>query len=141
VKWLKEKPSTRTCTTCKEVLPLADFPKSKKEKWGHDYRCPRCTNRRRTALNLKTLYGLTFEQYFKKLESQSYRCVICYKHQTEVQRPFHVDHDHITGENRALLCSQCNVAFGMLRERPYVLQNMLKYCAEYNPSKNTRQAA
>lgn len=141
MKWHKEKPKTRKCTTCKEVHPLETFPPSNREKWGHDYRCSRCSNRRKTVFNLKKYYGLTLDEYFQQLESQSYRCYICEKHQTEVQRPFHIDHCHTTGKLRALLCSQCNVAFGMLRESPRVMQRMIEYHAEYNPATNTRLVA
>jgi hypothetical protein len=39
----------------------------------------------------------------------------------------HVDHDHTTGEVRALLCSGCNSAMGMLKDDLYRMQALLAY--------------
>lgn len=140
MKWLKERPTTRKCTTCRETHPLESFAKSNREKWGREYRCNRCTNRNRTALNIKTLYGLTLAQYFEQLESQSYRCAICKRHQVEFERPLAVDHSHTTKQNRGLLCSPCNVTIGMVNENPEVLRDIMTYLSEYNLPKNTRLA-
>ena len=39
----------------------------------------------------------------------------------------HVDHDHVTGAVRALLCNECNRALGYLRDDP----NLMRAAAEY----------
>ena len=39
----------------------------------------------------------------------------------------HVDHDHVTGKVRGLLCRACNVGIGQLRDSPVLLQNAVGY--------------
>lgn len=38
-----------------------------------------------------------------------------------------VDHNHLTGKVRGLLCFQCNQAYGLVRERPSVLEGLYLY--------------
>ena len=62
--------------------------------------------------NLKYNYGLSTEDYNLLFMNQNGRCAICDKHQSELQRNLHVDHNHITGEIRGLLCPTCNTGLG-----------------------------
>ena len=62
-------------------------------------------NRRRHLL--KT-YGITLEQYNELLSKQGHRCALCDKHEDDCKTKLAVDHDHITGEIRGLLCNYCN---------------------------------
>ena len=51
-----------------------------------------------------------FVDYDRLYQIQGGRCAFpgCGKHQTETKESMHVDHDHITGKVRSLLCSVCN---------------------------------
>lgn len=42
----------------------------------------------------------------------------------------HADHDHLTGEPRALLCASCNLAFGQLGEDVSRIQGLLEYAVQ-----------
>ena len=42
-----------------------------------------------------------------------------------------VDHDHETGKIRGLLCSNCNVAIGLLEEDISRMQSMIAYLERY----------
>lgn len=42
-----------------------------------------------------------------------------------------LDHDHTTGAPRALLCTRCNVALGMLKESKVITARMLSYIQHY----------
>lgn len=66
---------------------------------------------------LKYAYNITLEQYNEMLKSQDYRCAICGTDQPggHKNKSFHVDHNHITGKVRGLLCNTCNIALGMLK--------------------------
>ena len=41
-------------------------------------------------------------------EGQEGRCWICSAHASELKHPLQVDHSHITGIVRGLLCNRCN---------------------------------
>lgn len=67
----------------------------------------------RRGNKLKHDYGITLEQYDQMLKSQGSRCKICYTDTPGgAHKYFHVDHDHITGEIRGLLCCGCNHKLG-----------------------------
>jgi len=44
--------------------------------------------------------------------------------------PPHVDHDHITGKVRGLLCSPCNTGLGMFQENAQLFLKAIQYLAE-----------
>jgi hypothetical protein len=73
---------------------------------------------------LKCAYGMTVEQFDALLLSQQGRCAIC----SEVpESSLHVDHCHVTGKIRGLLCTQCNVGIGMMKESPLRLRSAIRY--------------
>jgi hypothetical protein len=61
--------------------------------------------------HLKRKYGLTVEQFNEMLASQGFGCAICGK-----PDPDNVDHDHVTGRVRGILCWNCNIAIGQLQD-------------------------
>lgn len=63
---------------------------------------------------LKT-YGLTLEQYEALYEAQGGVCYICQRATGKVRR-LAVDHDHLTGWVRGLLCKPCNSLLAHLRD-------------------------
>lgn len=79
---------------------------------------------------LRTLYGLTTEQFEAMREAQNDRCAICDK---KFKRPY-VDHDHTTGEVRGLLCNGCNMGLGQM-ERPGFLAACTQYLERHKRSK------
>jgi Recombination endonuclease VII len=70
-------------------------------------------------------YGLTLKSYQAMKVAQNGKCRICLK----TTRYFHIDHDHITGRVRGLLCARCNIALGLFRDNPRILRNAIKYLA------------
>lgn len=67
-------------------------------------------------------YGLSPEDYDLMVESQGNACAIC----KEVKK-LHVDHDHITGEVRELLCHGCNTSLGGFKDDPELLEAAADY--------------
>jgi hypothetical protein len=70
-------------------------------------------------------YGLTPEQYAMMYLEQDEACAICLA--PSPSGPLHVDHDHVTGAVRQLLCTCCNTALGKFRESPEILARALEY--------------
>jgi Recombination endonuclease VII len=63
------------------------------------------------AQKIKSKFGITPGQYQRIKEAQGGCCAIC-----KLPKPLAVDHCHRSGRNRALLCSPCNTALGLLQE-------------------------
>ena len=80
---------------------------------------------------LKARYGITLTDWNEMFESQQGCCAICGKHQSEVKKRFHTDHNHETGEVRALLCHGCNTAIGLLEENETTIINALEYLRSF----------
>ncbi|KKM27158.1 hypothetical protein LCGC14_1577570 [marine sediment metagenome] len=80
---------------------------------------------------LQRAYGITLVQWQEMFEKQKGRCKICGKHQSELKKTLSVDHCHSTGEVRALLCHQCNIALGFVNEDSDIVLRLLEYIDEY----------
>jgi hypothetical protein len=71
-------------------------------------------------------YGLTVEDLAKLLEVANNSCQICDKAFSGKLRPC-IDHDHITGKVRGILCSTCNSALGFLKDDINLTKKAVKY--------------
>jgi hypothetical protein len=71
---------------------------------------------------LKKHYGMSEQDYNALLEKQEGRCAICNNYRKLV-----VDHCHQYGTVRALLCSNCNSAIGLLAENPFTIKAAAAY--------------
>jgi uncharacterized protein YbaR (Trm112 family) len=60
-------------------------------------------------------------------KEQDGKCFICKQHNKKLM----VDHNHQTGEIRKLLCSSCNFTYGLVKEDPFIIQNLLNYALIY----------
>jgi hypothetical protein len=61
--------------------------------------------------------GATLEWYVATLEAQGGGCAICRRPPPE-NRVLDVDHDHVTGDLRGLLCGPCNRLLGIALDDP-----------------------
>ena len=55
---------------------------------------------------------------------QDNRCAIC---GAMPKKPLFVDHCHVTGKVRGLLCVSCNTALGLLKDSITALEQAIKY--------------
>lgn len=76
---------------------------------------------------LKTKYGITLEEYQNLLKEQENKCAICKREEVQLC----IDHDHVTGKTRGLLCHACNRAIGLLKENEQILINAINYVNRY----------
>jgi Recombination endonuclease VII len=68
-------------------------------------------------------YGLTLADFRALQERQGNACAICRK----VTRVLCIDHCHVTGRVRGLLCRGCNSALGLYADDPRLLCAALAY--------------
>lgn len=84
---------------------------------------------------LSSKYGMTSKQYDTLLATQNGVCAICRKPETRMARgrllPLSVDHCHRSGENRGLLCSQCNPGLGNFTDSPKLLRAAAAYLESF----------
>lgn len=80
-------------------------------------------------------YGMLLEEYEQQLVAQNGSCAICGQPETEKwgegRAGFVVDHDHATGENRAILCHSCNVGIGLFKDNSVALRAAADYIEKH----------
>ena len=79
--------------------------------------------------NLRRAYGIGVDDYEAMFAAQEGRCAICgaSESNTKMSEHLHVDHDHETGQVRALLCNPCNIGLGCFADSPERLRQALAY--------------
>jgi predicted nucleic acid-binding Zn ribbon protein len=73
-------------------------------------------------------YGITRDDYREAWFRQDGKCAACGRpERTARNHLLCVDHDHVTGRFRGLLCSHCNRAIGLLDDDPVVIEAAARY--------------
>jgi hypothetical protein len=73
------------------------------------------------------IYGINEQDYDNIFAEQEGRCAICSTHQSDLNLPLNVDHDHGTGLVRGLLCGKCNIGIGQLNDDACLLRKAADY--------------
>lgn len=81
-----------------------------------------CTNHKA----LQSQYGLTPGQMI-----DLWRNPVCSNPGCGQTTRLHMDHDHVTGKFRALLCSPCNTSLGFLKESPERIRGLAAYIERF----------
>jgi hypothetical protein len=85
---------------------------------GYRY-CPDCD------LDKPHRYGITDQEVRGIVLAQRGGCGIC-----GAPDPEHVDHDHVTGEVRGILCFNCNGGLGQFKDNIATMRNAIDYLKE-----------
>jgi len=117
------------CKKCKNI-EKRNWAIRNPEKQAAALRNRRTNNPERAVLhdrrmNLKK-YGLTLDEYNELVEKQGGVCAICEK-VCSSGKNLAVDHVHITGAVRGLLCMQCNRSLGGFDDDPRRLLRGVAY--------------
>lgn len=143
----------KVCGSCKEQKALTEFFK-RADRDGFRSKCKSCfqqdVNARRTdpqikakrashmreyrknnreawlKASIKYRYNITLDEWNQMFDAQIGKCAICEK---EFSGTPHVDHCHITGQIRGLLCGACNRMLGQAKDNPNVLLKGAAYLA------------
>lgn len=82
------------------------------------------------AIMRKHTYGLNDADYKGMLRTQDNRCAICRVEfpvgAKRIDKP-QVDHNHVSGKVRGLLCTGCNHGLGRFRDNPVTLEAAANY--------------
>jgi hypothetical protein len=71
---------------------------------------------------LKRRYGISAAEVDAMVEAQGGVCLICQERPAE-----HVDHDHLSGAVRGVLCFSCNGGLGQFRDRVDIMAKAITY--------------
>ena len=108
------------CIECERRTSKESYHKNKKKHAEYN-RTSRLTRK----------YGITVEEYDKMFYLQQGCCAICGNPETNLlhgqPRRLAVDHNHSTGEVRALLCTKCNALLGYADEDSEILSKAIEY--------------
>ena len=117
----------RKCLTCGEVKSLTTAYFYAADNWFRQ-ECIACTGIR----NACKTYGISPELYLAIVERQGGGCANCGEmdYGKRSGHTLSIDHDHVTGAIRGLLCSRCNLAIGYLRDRPELCRRAEEYLHE-----------
>lgn len=77
--------------------------------------------------HLRRTYGISSADYDAMLGRQGGGCAICHAAPTWNKPVLPVDHDHLTGRVRSLLCHRCNIVLGLVSEDVLLLEAMEDY--------------
>ena len=81
-------------------------------RWYHSVKNDPEFKEKKKWYAVKSRYGITKQDYYKLLEKQFHCCAICLRHEDEFKKDLFIDHCHMTGQIRGLLCPSCNPFLG-----------------------------
>lgn len=99
------------------------------KRWRH--KNPEKAKRSKFLQKLKCR-GITEQAYQSMWEAQGHVCAVCGA-DVPGKRDWHLDHDHITGKVRGILCNMCNTGLGLFRDSA---DNLLRAAAYLRRSRD-----
>lgn len=119
---------TKICWKCGKSKPLTEFY-FRKDSNTYRNECKECLKEH----NRYRHTGWTSEQYQAMFKKQDGKCAIC--RQPLASKRYGVlacDHNHLTGQHRGLLCTNCNTALGLLKEDISIFKRAIAYLHKYS---------
>ena len=116
------------CPVCRNIFNV--------NRSNHVYCTVECGNR---AKKIRKRYDLSPDDVVKMYKKQNGRCAICGVKGDVFELGFNkrptlaIDHDHRTGKVRELLCIECNLGIGKLKDCWKVVKNAFKYLKKHKP--------
>lgn len=108
---------------------LKNYHKSHREKLINYYKQYRINHKKETTdWHLLKTYGLTYKEKELMIANQNYKCLSCGSDLKKISpKNIHIDHDHISGKIRGILCNTCNMCLGLLEENPDKIKLLMEY--------------
>ncbi len=127
--WRKRHPEKYRETRRKWRAKNPEKVKAGRAAWARRYP-ERCYAGQKRRQLIKT-YGLTIQQFEALLKKQNHQCAICGATKANSRgHKLYVDHNHVTGAVRGLLCGKCNSAIGYFSECSATLIKAAEYVSD-----------
>lgn len=121
----------KTATKCRDCAKVDWAANKAKRRAVKRKQNPDTSSEADFRQDLKRNYGITVEQFNVMYDSQRGCCACCGKHESEFKRGLHVDHNHATGQVRALLCTRCNPGLGYFQDSTELLEMAIAYLNKF----------
>ena len=129
----------KRCTRCKQIKHVNDFRLVANDAHLRRASCTSCQNSHRQKSYYKkdifNKYGITIDDYNAMLAQQNGKCKVCGSDNSVGNRrmtmPLCIDHCHITGKVRGLLCSKCNMGIGNFDDSVERLEAAVSYLNQF----------
>jgi hypothetical protein len=129
----------KKCGDCGQIKPVDEFYRAGKKRDGYCKECRRHRDRARAAqkecrsytpdqrrdYKYRQMYGISLSEYEAMVADQNGACAICGG--VEKRRVYGeaarlvVDHNHVTGKVRGLLCCACNGRLASIEDEQFML--------------------
>jgi len=108
----------------KTICPRCGIGERQSQGW-----CRQCQNiynkkHRDLGSQLRWKYGISLAEKHLMLWEQRFKCAAC---EQRIDKKSKVDHCHVTGVVRGILCSNCNLALGLMKEDPELIHKLAAY--------------
>ncbi len=130
------------CNVCEQEKPLECFGShNHANKYNTSRVCKECNREVNKFSKYKKAYNISQERFIEMLNEQNYKCKICHsdiKYLSRTENKYKsacIDHCHVTGEVRGLLCSNCNRGLGLLKDDESIILRAYKYLVQYKSDK------
>lgn len=142
----------KRCNLCGCQKPLGDYGLDRTRRDGRNPRCKDCArpisranaiawNRRNPERmvnnHLRRAFGIDLAEYERLLAAQGGVCAICrnpekaHAKRQGISNRLSVDHDHVTGAVRGLLCRACNFGLAAFEENREHMANAMAYLSAH----------
>ena len=111
----------KRCAACEQVKPFVDFHAAGRGQ-GQYPQCKPCRKEQSRGNHLLRTYGLDSATLQQLVDAQGGVCAVCRQ-----AAPVHVDHDHVSGRVRGVLCFNCNGGLGQFKDRAGVMRSAIDY--------------
>lgn len=121
------------CKICMRASCVASNKKHIERVRATDNAHYKKTRRRHSDLRRISNFGISPQEYNLMLQKQNNKCAICGQHEkvflskTNEIKPLSIDHCHVSGKNRGLLCSKCNIGLGNFQDNINFLVKAIEY--------------